>query len=122
MSLYNTNAILMLLSYYNLNYLLLFFFSIHSFIFSMLFIKDNFVKQLIISLFHTILIVFLNMCEMPKMSYNLRRMEYLIQWSKDINLEKCYLNNHLFDNFWYKHNLQRKSRYLHKNQNNREIK
>ena len=59
---------------------------------------------------------------MPKMSYNLGRMEYLIQWSIDINLEKCYLNNHLFDNFWYKHNLQRKSRYLHKNQNNREIK
>jgi len=39
-----------------------YFFSILSFIFPILFIKDNFVKQLIISLFHTILIVFLNMC------------------------------------------------------------
>jgi len=42
----------------------------------MLFIKDNFVKQLIISLFHTILIAFLNMCEMPKTSYDLGRREY----------------------------------------------
>jgi len=42
--------------------------SILSFIFPILFIKDNFVKQLIISLFYTILIAFLNMCEMPKMS------------------------------------------------------
>ena len=50
--------------------------SILSFIFSILFIKDNFVKQLIISLFHKILIAFFNMCEMPKTSYNLRRKEY----------------------------------------------
>jgi len=55
--------------------------SILSFIFLILFIKDNFVKQLTISLFHTILIAFLNMCEMPKTSYNLGRREYLIsQW------------------------------------------
>jgi len=40
-----------------------------------LFIKDNFVKQLTISLFHTILTTFLNMCEMPKTSYNLGRRE-----------------------------------------------
>jgi len=52
--------------------------SILSFIFSMLFIKDNFVKQRTIFLFHTILIAFLNMCEMPKTSYNLGRREYLI--------------------------------------------
>jgi len=45
--------------------------SILSFIFPILFIKDNFVKQLIISLFDTILIAFLNMCEMPKTSYYL---------------------------------------------------
>jgi len=37
-----------------------------SFIFPILFIKDNFVKQFIISLFHTILIAFLNMYEMSK--------------------------------------------------------
>jgi len=35
------------------------------------FIKDNFVKQLIISLFNTKLIAFLNMFEMMKDSYNL---------------------------------------------------
>ena len=44
MSLYNTNVTLMLLSYYNLNYLLLSLLSILSFIFLILFIKDNFVK------------------------------------------------------------------------------
>jgi len=54
-----------------------YFFFQFSFIFPILFIKDNFVKQLIISLFHTILIVFLNMYEMPKTSYNLGRREYL---------------------------------------------
>ena len=57
------------------NYLLLFLLSILSFIFPILFIKGNFVKQLIISLFHTILIAFLNLCEMPKTSYILGRRE-----------------------------------------------
>jgi len=52
--------------------------SILSFIFPILFIKDNFVKQLIISLFHTILIAFLNICEMTKTSYNLGQREYII--------------------------------------------
>jgi len=67
-----TFHIITLTIYYSL------FLSILSFIFLILFIKDNFVKQLIISLFHTILIVFLNMCEMFKTSYNLERNEY---WS-----------------------------------------
>jgi len=53
-----------------------FFFSILSFIFPILFIKDNFIKQLTISFFHTMLIAFFNICEMSKMSYNLGRMEY----------------------------------------------
>jgi len=53
--------------------------SILSFIFPILFIKDSFVKQLIISLFYTILIAFLNMCEMSKTSYNLGRMEYMLR-------------------------------------------
>ena len=49
--------------------------SILSFIFPILFIKDSFVNELIVSLFRTILISFLNRCEMPKTSYNLGRRE-----------------------------------------------
>jgi len=36
--------------------------------------------------------------------------------------DECYLNNHLVDNLWDNHNLQRKNRYLYKNQNSRVIK
>jgi hypothetical protein len=32
------------------------------------------------------------------------------EWNAiDIDIEECYLNNHLVDNLWYNHNLQRKS-------------
>jgi len=41
------------------------------------FIKNNFVKQLIISLSQTKLSIFFKMCEMFKTSYNLRQMEYI---------------------------------------------
>jgi len=77
---YNINNIFFIITltiYYSL-------LSILSFIFLILFIKDNFVKQLIIYLFHTILITFLNMCEMSKTSFNLVRREYVI--------EKCYFS------------------------------
>jgi hypothetical protein len=38
--------------------------------------KDNFVNQLIISLFHTTLIAFLNFCNMVKTTYILERRDY----------------------------------------------
>ena len=40
--------------------------------------KDIFVKQNTITLFHTILTTFLNLCEIVKMTYNLKRREYFI--------------------------------------------
>jgi len=54
---------------------------------------DNFVKQLIISLFHTILVAFLNMCEMSKTSYNLGRKEYINKKSNiySLNLNQIHL-------------------------------
>jgi len=64
---------------YILNYLLVPLLSIVLFIFSILFIKDKFVKRLKISLFHTKLITFFDTCEMPKTSYNLGLKEYLFK-------------------------------------------
>jgi len=40
----------------------------------------------------------------------------------ELKVEECYLNNHLVDNLCDNYNLQRKNRYLHENQNNKEIK
>jgi len=38
--------------------------------------NDVFVKQVTITLFYTALTIFLNLCEIAKVTYNLKRMEY----------------------------------------------
>ena len=65
-----TFPIISLIIYYSI------FFQFFNFIYFIPFIKNNFVKQPIIPIFHTILITFLDMYEMPKMSYNLGQREY----------------------------------------------
>jgi hypothetical protein len=51
--------------------------SIFSIIFLIQLMKDNLVKLLVISLFCTIIITFLNLCNMIKMTYILKQMKYL---------------------------------------------
>jgi len=57
--------------------------------------KDNFVELLIILFSHTTLITFLNLCEIVKTIYNLRRMKKILL-DESVKLTYTYNAYHLY--------------------------
>ena len=74
-----------------LNYLLLSIISIFQFVFLISLIKDNFEKLLVISLSHTKLFTFPNLCEMTKTTYNLGKINIVTPVLKESRIFNTYV-------------------------------